>query len=132
MYYNFSGAIDNIYSSLVIMLAISGWMGTVRLWEDRAEFKSVAQGICGLRKIERRSGFAHLELYFDQDTPDDKRNLFIAFIEKHLQKQGVEVYEHVKITCVCGYHFAEHSIRKRVVDGWSDIGCPECDRRTKI
>lgn len=132
LYYDFSGAIDNIYSSLVTKLAISEWLGPVRLWEDRAEFKSVDQGTCGLRIVERHSGLAHLDLYFDQDTPDDRRNLFIAFVEEHLQKQGVEVYEHVEIICACGYGFAEHSIRKRVADGWNDIGCPECDQRTKI
>jgi len=132
LYYDFSGAIDNIYSLLVTQLAISEYLGRMRLWEDRAEFKSTDQGACGLRKIERNSGFAHLDVYFEQDTTEDTRNLFIAFIEEHLQKQGVEVYEHVKITCVCGYNFAENSVRKRVSEGHSDIGCPDCDLRIKI
>ena len=37
--YDFSGAIDNIYSSLVVHLAVSERFGRVRLWEDGAEFE---------------------------------------------------------------------------------------------
>jgi small GTP-binding protein len=132
LYYDFSGAIDNIYSSLVTKLAISEYLGRVRLWEDRAEFKSIDQGACGIRKVERDGGFAHLDVYFEPETTEDTRNLFTAFIEEHLRKQGVEVHEHVEITCVCGYRFFENSIRKRVSEGHSDIGCPECDQRIKI
>lgn len=132
LYYDFSGAIDNIYSSLIALLAISERFGRVRLWEDRAEFEWAGQGVCGLRKVERRSGLAHIDVYFDQDSPDETRNLFISFVEEHLRQQGVEIYEHVEITCVCGYPFSEDSIRRRVAGGHSDIGCPECDRRTKI
>ena len=132
LYYDFSGAIDNIYSSLVAKLAISKGFGRMRLWVDRAEFKLTDRGVCGLRKVERHSGLAHLDVFFDQETFEDTRNLFIAFIEGHLQKQGVEVCEHVEITCACGYRFTENSIRKRVADGNNDIGCPECDQRTKI
>jgi small GTP-binding protein len=132
LYYDFSGAIDNIYSSLIVLLAISERFGRVRLWEDRAEFEWVGQGVCGLRKVERRSGFAHIDVYFDQETADETRNLFISFVEEHLRQQGVEIYEHVEITCVCGYAFSEDSIRRRVAGEHNDIGCPECDQRTKI
>lgn len=132
LYYDFSGAIDNIYSSLIALLAISKRFGRVRLWEDRAEFEWAGQGVCGLYKVERRSGLAHIDVYFDQATADETRDLFISFVEEHLRQQGVEIYEHVEITCVCGYAFSEDSIRRRLTGGHIDIGCPECDRRTKI
>ena len=37
LYYDFSGAIDNVYSSLVAWLVIGKDFGNVRLWHDRAE-----------------------------------------------------------------------------------------------
>lgn len=132
LYYDFSGAIDNIYSSLIVLLTISERFGRVRLWEDRAEFGVVGQGVCGLRKVERRSGYAHIDLYFDQEAVDETRNLFISFVEEHLRHQGVEIYEHVEITCACGYSFPEDVIRRRVAHDQTDVGCPECDQRTKI
>jgi small GTP-binding protein len=132
LYYDFSGAIDNIYASLVAWLAISEQFGRMKLWEDRAEFEEVGKGACGLRKVERGSGFAHLDVYFEEKTPETTRNLFMSFIDEHLRQHGVDIFEHVEITCSCGFRFAEDIIRNRLGEGNSDIGCPKCDRRTKI
>ena len=132
LYYDFSGAIDNIYSSLVAWLAISGHFGRPRLWEDRAEFEMTGQGACGLRKIDRGGGFAHLDLYFEDKTIEDDRNIFINFVENHLRQRGVEICENIEILCPCGFRFSEPSIRKRISEGCRDIGCPDCDKRTII
>src|SRR5262249_42152183 len=56
--YDFSGAIDNIYSSLVVRAALSERFGRVRLWQDGAEFEQPGQGVCGLRKLGNRRGVA--------------------------------------------------------------------------
>lgn len=132
LYYDFSGAIDNIYSSLVAWLDISEHFGRLRLWEDRAEFEMAGKGACGLRKIDRGSGFAHLDVYFEDQTPQEMRDLFISFVESHLRQYGIEIQERIEITCKCGYHFSEESIRRRISDCNTDIGCPECDFRTII
>ena len=88
LYYDFSGAIDNIYSSLVVRLALSGRFGRVRLSKDRAEFEYPGQGVCGLRKVDRRSGLAHLDLLYSEQTSTATRDLFTIFVEEHLQQRG--------------------------------------------
>ncbi|MCU0685673.1 MAG: metallophosphoesterase, partial [Polyangiaceae bacterium] len=136
LYYDFSGAVDNIYASLVASLAMSRRFGHPRLWEDRAEFGPAGEGASGVRKIERRGdaarGIAHLDVYFDERTPAGARDLFVSFIEEHLRAHGVEIYERLQITCACGEAFAENAVRRRLVEGQPDIGCPACDRRTPI
>jgi Icc-related predicted phosphoesterase len=132
LYYDFSGAIDNIYSSLVAWLGISGYFGRPRLWDDRAEFEMIGQGACGLRKIDRGGGFAHLDIYFEDKTPEDIRNIFINFVEEHLHEYGIEICETIEITCSCSFSFSEASIRRRISEGFNDIGCPECDKRIVI
>ena len=109
LYYDFSGAIDNIYSSLVAWLGISGYFGRPRLWDDRAEFEMIGQGACGLRKIDRGGGFAHLDIYFEDKTPEDIRNIFINFVEEHLHEYGIEICETIEITCSCSFSFSEAS-----------------------
>ncbi|MCP4592306.1 MAG: metallophosphoesterase, partial [bacterium] len=104
----------------------------VRLWQDRAEFDAAGQGVCGLRKVERGGGFAHVDVYFEDQTGQELRERFISFVEEHLRQHGVEIVEHVEITCACGFRFPGESIRRRIVQGDEDIGCPECDRRTRI
>ena len=64
LYYDFAGAIDNIYASLVAWLVLARDFGRVRLWADRAEFEVKDGGLCGLRKVARPGGFAHVDVYF--------------------------------------------------------------------
>jgi len=132
LYYDFSGAIDNIYASLVAWLVIGKAFGRVRLWKDRAEFEVPGAGTCGLRKVERGGGFAHVDVYFQAETPQEMRERFILFVEEHLRQRGVEIVEHVAITCVCGLQFDEGTIRQRIAEGHEDIGCPSCDQRTQL
>jgi small GTP-binding protein len=132
LYYDFTGAIDNIYSSLVVRLVLSERFGRVRFWKDRAEYEQPGQGVCGLRKVDRRSGLAHLDLLFSDQTPSEQRDLFTVFIEEHLQREGVTIREVLEVTCPCGFTFLESSVHKRIDDGHADIVCPECETRNRI
>jgi small GTP-binding protein len=136
LYYDFSGAIDNIYASLVTQLAMTGdsrdGFGRVRLWEDRAEYEAPGRGVCALRKVNRKSGLAHLDLLFSEKTSPETRDLFSVFVEEHLRKEGVNIREVLEMVCPCGYRFAETDVRERINDNQRDIGCVKCDRRLLI
>jgi hypothetical protein len=133
LYYDFSGAIDNIYSSLVVRLALGERFGRVRLWKDGAEYEQPGQGMCGLRKVDRRSGLAHLDLFFSEHTASETRNLFMAFVEEHLQKEGVTIKEVLAMVCgTCGYHLEESLIRDRINLDYKDVLCPRCETRLPI
>ena len=136
LYYDFSGAIDNIYASLVAWLVLLGKeFGSVRLWGDRAEFKGPDRGACGVRKVERGRGFARLDVFFDADTDAHTRELFRGFVEDHLRRHGLDIAEHVEVTCPtdgCGYVFSEDDIRRRIALGKDDIGCVQCDGRVDL
>lgn len=133
VYYDFSGAIDNIYASLVSWLAISGQFGQVRLWHDRAEFYQLPLGVCGIRKVDRGSGFAHIDISFDQNTIESIRDGFVGFVEDHLRQWDVDIGEHIKILCPsCGYEFPEDIVHERIARSESDIGCLKCDARLQI
>ena len=133
LYYDFSGAIDNIYSSLVVHLAHSGRFGRVRLWKDQAVFEHSGQEVCGLRKMDRRSGLAHLDLLFSAQTSPATRDLFTIFVEEHLHKEGVTIKEVLEMVCgTCGYRFDEALVRDRIHDGHADVLCPRCETRLLI
>ena len=132
LYYDFAGAIDNIYASLVAWLVLAQDFGRVRLWPDRAEFEVKDAGICGLRKVGRPGGFAHVDVYFEANTPEHLRKEFINFVEDHLTRHGVEIQEHLAVTCSCGHQFEEETLRQRIVRGDKDVGCPVCESRHKL
>ncbi|HLG17661.1 MAG TPA: metallophosphoesterase [Blastocatellia bacterium] len=133
LYYDFSGAIDNIYSSLVVRLAVSERFGRIRLWRDRAEYEKPEEGVCGVRKVARRSGLAHLDLLFGEETSSETRDLFTVFVEDHLRKEGVEIREVLGMVCgKCQYSFDEALVRKRIDSNFSDMVCPTCEARLPI
>ncbi|HEX5733797.1 MAG TPA: metallophosphoesterase [Blastocatellia bacterium] len=133
LYYDFSGAVDNIYASLVAWLVMGKDFGRVRLWDDRAEFETSAKGVCGVRKVDRGRGFAHLDVYFKDHTAQSTRELFISFVEDHLRRHDIDITEHIEMSCPsCGYQFSEGDIRERISLGEVDAGCIRCDRRVEI
>ncbi len=132
LFYELSGAIDNVYASLVSRLAVSKRFGRMRLWEDRAEFEKAGRGACGLRRVVRTSGYGHLGIFFENETPEDTRDLFIEFVKRHLIQSSVSILEHPQVTCACGYAFPETVILDRLTENEADIGCPRCDQRTQI
>jgi GTPase SAR1 family protein len=129
LYYDFAGAIDNVYASLVAWLVLARNFGRVRLWPDRAEFEMGDRGLCGLRKVGRPGGFAHVDVYFEADTPAPHREQFISFVEEHLRTHDVEIREHVAVTCTCGQEIDEETLRKRIARGDKDVVCPVCEKR---
>ena len=129
LYYDFAGAIDNIYASLVAWLVLAKKFGKLRLWSDRAEFEVKDGGLCGLRKVGRPGGFAHVDVYFEPETAKQKRKRFISFVEDHLVRNGVEIREHVAIKCACGHEFSEETLRQRIARGDRDVVCPVCETR---
>lgn len=126
MYYDFSGAIDNIYASLVAWLVIAQDFGELRLWANRAEFSIEGHGVCGIYKTKRSGGFANLNIYFDTFVQQDRRDTFINFTENHLKQQGINIKEHLRIKCDCGATIPEDRLRIRISKGYTNIHCDEC------
>ncbi len=132
LHYDFTGAIDNIYASLVAKLSLSSKFGRYRLWENRAEWESAEQGACGVRKVSYKSGVGHIDVYFSDQGDPKRRELFMVFVEDHLRQHGVEITETIQISCACGNQFQDEAVRARLAAGWLDIICSVCEVRNRI
>jgi small GTP-binding protein len=126
LYYDVSGAIDNIYASLVSWLVLAKDFGRPRLGPDRAEFEVEDQGLCGLRKVARPGGYAHVDVYFEDKTPTRLRDEFINFVENHLKGLGVDLCEHLTVDCPKGFQFDEETLRMTLAEGDRTVLCPRC------
>jgi hypothetical protein len=132
LYYDFTGAIDNIYASLVSKLMVSEEFGIGRLEAGRVEFDRPRKGLCGIRQTRREGGFAHLDLFFDESTSKEVRHLFTGFVEQHLRENGVDIREHQAIKCQCGKIIEEEDVAANISAGRQDVICPRCRRATQI
>jgi small GTP-binding protein len=133
LYYDFTGAIDNIYASLVAKLMVSEAFGDGRLWADRVEFDQPNKGVCGIRQRKRKGGLAHIDLFFAEDTATKRRELFTTFVDEHLRANGVSIQEHQAIRCRdCDYDINEDIVRQRLALDHDDVLCPLCGTKTRI
>jgi hypothetical protein len=136
LYYDFTGPLGNIYSSLVVTLGLSGRFGRVRLQRNNAVFE--ADGVrYGVKRDVRKGGRGHLDLLFSEGA---QRELFVLFVEDHLQEHGIVISEGREFRCgglkkdgtTCDRSIAESDIRGRLEDGNADISCPLCETRHSL
>ena len=132
LYYDFTGAIDNIYASLVSKLMVSKQFGEGRLRAGRVEFERGRQFVCGILQAKYKGGFAHVDLFFSEETKPDRKDLFTRFFEEHLRTHGVDIREHQAIKCQCGEEIPERIIEANILRGESDVICPVCRTITEI
>ena len=132
LYYDFTGAIDNIYASLVSKLMVSEEFGKGRLRAGCVEFETRRQGVCGVHQIKRTGGLAHMDLFFSEKTKPAQRDLFTRFVEEHLRLHGVDIREHQAIKCKCGEEISERIVQTRISAGEKDVVCPICETKTAI
>lgn len=132
LYYDFTGAIDNIYASLVSRLMVSEEFGEGRLLAGRVEFDRPGQGVCGIRQTRQSGGLAHVDLFFSETTTEERRDLFVGFVDRHLADNGVDITEHRAIKCLCGEEIAERIVHANIARGEKDVVCPVCRMTTLI
>lgn len=133
LYYDFSGAIDNIYASLVAYLGVVGDFGAVRLWANRAEFESPGKGLCGVQRVIRPRGFAQLDVFFDGLTPTSKQEMFVNFIKNHLHEHGIDIQERLAVTCPdCKIKLTEDMVHMALSLGRMNANCPVCGKSIPI
>ena len=92
LYYDFSGAIDNLYSSLVVSLALSERFGRALVERSVRNTSSRGQAcaVC-VRWIVVVAW--HIWICSSAKTTDATRQLFTVFVEEHLRHEGVEIKE---------------------------------------
>lgn len=90
--YRFKGAIDEIFSSLIVkLLGLHVFYHKKELSHNEALFSPVAGGGCGFRIEPNAEGNeAELCIYFEEKTSRDDQKSFIGVLEKHIEDYNME------------------------------------------
>lgn len=87
-------------------------------------------------KIENRQGEgeATISLFFDPQTPDELKVIFIGYVHRHLAKYGCDVTRDRRYVCeACGMPVTNlGAVRRRLAAGKDFITCQECDERVPL
>lgn len=132
--YTFSGEWQTVWATLVVRLWYSQEFEHKELWRNAAEFESSKKHLLGL-KIDNRQGEgqATISLFFDVQTPDELKVIFIEYVHRHLARYASGVTRDRRYVCQCGKPVNDlEALRRRLEAGKDFITCQECDERVPL
>jgi small GTP-binding protein len=129
--YQFGGALDEIYATLVVRLHHTMPFDTDQLWRFAVDFKTPSGKRVGLKMTKRGEGAAELVVYFEPGVPDDVKVTFIRYVHEHIQRKATDVMR--LLYYVCPHCHTPVENRKTALDrlnrGLKDIVCVNCEQR---
>jgi small GTP-binding protein len=130
--YRFAGALEKLYTTLVVRMRYSTAFGErPDLWKNAAEFRTQAGKRLGFVMKPLDEGVGEIQVFFEKDIPDDTRVTFIGYIHDHLKKYAVpnSVERIRRYVCPnCQEPVTEvRALEMRLRMGKKDIGCVYCD-----
>jgi small GTP-binding protein len=131
--YRISGAVENLYASLVVLLGYTNTFTRTHHWQDQAQYELGHGQTCGFRQVAEHEGEIELILCYGKDTPEYARSLFKGLFEKFLSEHEVEVVRYPSIKCPrCGDRPERAAVRKQLERGSSSLFCGNCGERITL
>lgn len=130
--YAFTGALDEVYTTLVVRLHHTDSFDRDQLWRDAADFKTHATGLRAGLKLERgpeSSGV--ITVFLDPKIPVEVKATFMKFVHDHLtdpraRRASDVVRERFHVCDRCDHRVDPEAVRKRLAAGRRDIYCQVC------
>jgi GTPase SAR1 family protein len=125
--YTVSGATDNVYAALVVLLGYTNTFTRTNQWRNNAEYEMGEGQICGFRLAEEREGEIDLVLYFGTATAERTRRLFQSLFELFLDSRQVVVRTYPPVVCIsCRYAQPRVEVMKRQALDKQSMFCSNC------
>ena len=133
MSYSITGAVENVYAALVVLLGYTNTFTRVDQWQNQARYELEPGQVCGFRQIEESEGDLTLVLYFSSTTPSEGRLLFQGLFEKFLKARQVSVTRYLPVCCTeCGERQDRNLVVRRIREGRPFMFCSECGKRIEL
>jgi len=87
----FEGAVENLYTTLVVKLYYGGIFRLKKLWKNAAEFLNGRERVCGFQLHTEGDGRGTLKVFYAEGVSDDDKALFLKIVADHFKDKRVEV-----------------------------------------
>jgi GTPase SAR1 family protein len=124
--YTVSGAIENVYASLVVLLGYTQTFTRTNQWRNQARYEVGDGLICGFRQDEEGEGELNLVLYFGTNVGQPVRTLFQGLFESFLARRNLSVFRYEPAICANGHTLNRAVVRERLRGGGTFAFCAEC------
>jgi WD40 repeat protein/GTPase SAR1 family protein len=124
--YILSGATENTFSGLVVLLGYTNLFARTDQAQDAAWFESNQKEICGVRQI-RGDNEHTIMLLFSRDASASIRQVFEGLVEQMLSCRDTHVRRVRPVKCAkCGTEVDRAVMARRLKSGKSKSFCEEC------
>lgn len=132
--YTVTGAVENVYASLVVQLGYTNLFTRINTWHNQARYQLGDSEICGFRQIEEREGEIELVIYYATETPMYARNIFQGLLEKFLSRRpAITITKYMPMICFsCGYKQQRHVVVDRLRQGFNFLFCSNCGQKNQL
>ena len=134
--YRFSGAVEDLYATLVVRLHHTEAFEADQLWKDAADFKTQTGQSLGLKLAREAEGAARLEVYFNPDVDENSRVIFLRYVHNHLTEHARDVVRLRHYSCrnkkckASGKPFSPQTTIDEALapGGTGKVFCPTCGK----
>lgn len=130
--YTVSGAVENVYASLVVLMGYTQTFTRTNHWQDHARYEMGNGFVCGFRLEEERAGELDFVLYFGTNTPTSVKILFQGLFENFLARRNLTVRRFEPVECSNKHKLNRAVVRELLSSGEETAFCSRCGERLTL
>jgi hypothetical protein len=130
--YTVSGAIENVYASLVVLLGYTQAFTRTDQWRSLARYEVGGGLICGFRQDGEREGELDLVLYFGTNVGRPVRTLFQGLFESFLARRNLRVFRYEPVICSNSHGLNRAVVREQLRNAITFAFCSQCGERLSL
>jgi GTPase SAR1 family protein len=130
--YTVSGAVENVYALLVVLLGYTQTFTRTDQWQNQARYVMGDGSICGFRQEDTREGELDFVLYFGANVPGPGRKVFEGLFEGFLARRKVTVFRYEPVACPLRHAINRAVVRERLRGKKDFAFCEECGEKALL
>jgi WD40 repeat protein len=133
MAYTVSGAVENVYASLVVLLGYTQTFTRTAQWRNHAEYEIGDKLVCGFRQEAERDADLDFVLHFGTNVGKPIQTLFQGLFEAFLARRNLTVFRYEPVVCPkCKHPLDRTVVRTRLRGGKGFTFCNDCGERLAL
>jgi hypothetical protein len=130
--YTVSGAVENVYASLVVLLGYTQTFTRTNQWQNQARYVMGDGSTCGFRQETNQEGELELVLYSGINVPKPGRKVFEGLFESFLARRNLTVFRYEPVICSNEHTINRAVVRERLRDDKGFAFCAECGEKVAL
>jgi WD40 repeat protein/GTPase SAR1 family protein len=132
MAYTVTGAVENVYATLVVLLGYTQTFTRADQWRSQARYEMGDHLICGFRQETDLEGELSFVLYFGTNVGRPVRTLFQGLFESFLARRNLCVVRYEPVVCHKGHPLNRGVVRDELRSGNPFAFCSKCGEKLAL